>query len=72
MRSAELSMIFSLRQTVDATGRKGADMCSCNKNKDGKAAVFVVRTGDGTTKEVASEQEARAMVRIGGGSYTRK
>jgi hypothetical protein len=53
--------------------RKGVDaMCSCNKNKDGSRAVFVVQTENGQTKTVASEQEARAIVRIAGGSYTKK
>lgn len=53
--------------------RKGVIViCSCNKGKNGQAAVFVVRTGDGQTKEVASEAEARSMVRIAGGSYTKK
>lgn len=47
-------------------------MCGCNKNKDGSVAQFVVTTGKGDTKTVASEQEARAIVRIAGGSYTRK
>lgn len=47
-------------------------MCACNKGKNGQAAVFVVRTGDGQTKEVSSEAEARSMVRISGGSYTKK
>lgn len=62
-------MIFSLRQTVDATGRKGTEVCSCNKGKDGKPAQFTVTTAKGETKTVASEQEARAIVRISGGAY---
>lgn len=53
--------------------RKGVGaVCSCNKNKDGSAAKFVVRTGNGEVREVASEQEARAITRISGGSYTKK
>lgn len=55
--------------------RKGAgvtDMCGCNKNKDGKMTQFVVQTSKGETKTVNSEQEARAIVRISGGSYTKK
>lgn len=53
--------------------RKGVDaMCSCNKNKDGTPTQFVVRTDKGETKTVNSEQEARSIVRIAGGSYTRK
>lgn len=52
--------------------RKGVDaMCSCNKNKDGSAASFTVRTADGKTQIVRSEQEARAITRISGGSYTK-
>lgn len=47
-------------------------MCSCNKNKDGTPTQFVVRTDKGETKTVNSEQEARSIVRIAGGSYTRK
>lgn len=47
-------------------------VCSCNKNKDGSAAQFVVQTSKGEMKTVNSEQEARAIVRIAGGSYTRK
>lgn len=47
-------------------------MCSCNKGKDGKPATFVVRTADGQTKQVRSEQEARAIVRISGGSYAKQ
>lgn len=47
-------------------------MCNCNKNKDGSAAQFVVVSANGETKTVRSEQEARAIVRISGGSYTRK
>ena len=44
-------------------------MCNCNKNKNGTPATFVVRMANGTTKEVASEAEARSLVRINGGSY---
>ena len=44
-------------------------MCSCNKGKDGKPAQFTVTTASGETKTVASEQEARAIVRISGGAY---
>lgn len=52
--------------------RKGVDaMCSCNKNKDGGQATFTVRTADGQTKVVRSEQEARSIVRISGGSYAK-
>lgn len=47
-------------------------MCSCNKGKDGKMVQFVVQTASGETKTVNSEQEARSIVRIAGGSYTRK
>jgi hypothetical protein len=47
-------------------------MCSCNKNKDGSKAQFIVQTAKGETKTVNSEQEARAITRISGGSYTRK
>jgi len=52
--------------------RKGAgatDMCGCNKGKDGKPAQFTVTTAKGETKTVASEQEARAIVRVSGGAY---
>jgi hypothetical protein len=42
-------------------------MC-CNKAK----TQFSVTMDDGTTKVVASEQEARTLVRIKGGSYTPK
>lgn len=50
-----------------------AAVCSCRgKNKDGSPTQFVVRTGAGETKTVNSEQEARAMVRISGGSYSKK
>lgn len=53
--------------------RKGAGaMCNCSKNKDGSAAEFVVRQANGETKTVRSEQEARAIVRISGGSYAKK
>jgi len=47
-------------------------MCSCNKDKSGKPLEFVVQTASGETKTVRSEQEARSIVRIAGGSYTRK
>lgn len=47
-------------------------MCGCNKNKDGSRAEFVVRTSSGEVKTVSSEQEARAITRISGGSYTKK
>jgi hypothetical protein len=47
-------------------------MCSCNKNKNGQPAVFVVQAKNGETLEVKSEQEARALVRMNGGSYARK
>ena len=43
-------------------------MCGCNKAK----TQFSVVMADGTTKVVASEQEARALVRIKGGSYAPK
>lgn len=53
--------------------RKGvAAMCNCSKNKDGSAAQFVVQTAKGETRTVNSEQEARSIVRISGGSYARK
>ena len=41
-------------------------MCACNKKA---GSEFTVRTADGQTKVVKSEQEARSMVRISGGSY---
>lgn len=44
-------------------------MCACNK---GKAEQFVVSMDNGETKTVSSEQEARTLVRIKGGSYTKK
>lgn len=44
-------------------------MCACNK---GKAEQFVVNMDNGQTKTVASEQEARTLVRINGGSYSKK
>ena len=47
-------------------------MCNCNKNKDGSTTQFVVQTASGETKTVNSEQEARSIVRIAGGSYARK
>lgn len=47
-------------------------MCSCNKGKNGQPAQFVVTTASGKTEIVNSEQEARAKVRINGGSYTKK
>lgn len=47
-------------------------MCSCNKNKNGQAAVFVVRTAAGEVKEVRSEAEAKSIVRLSGGSYTKQ
>lgn len=43
-------------------------MCACL----GKAQQFVVTLADGTTKTVKSEQEARTLTRMGGGSYTPK
>jgi hypothetical protein len=46
-------------------------VCSCNK-KSGSSAQFVVLMADKTQKIVASEQEARALVRINGGSYSVK
>lgn len=55
--------------------RKGAgvaDMCSCNKNKNGQTATFVVTTASGEPREVKSEAEARALVRISGGTYKKK
>jgi hypothetical protein len=57
-------MIFCLH-------RKGAGaMCSCNsKNKDGSRATFLVTTAAGEYRTVNSEQEARAIVRISGGTY---
>lgn len=58
-------MIYSQRKGVAA-------VCNCNKNKDGSAAQFVVRAPNGETRIVSSEQEARAITRISGGSYTRK
>lgn len=47
-------------------------MCSCNKGKNGVSSQFTVTMANGTKKDVNSEQEARAEVRINGGSYTRK
>lgn len=47
-------------------------MCACNKNKDGSKVQFVVQTSNGETRTVNSEQEARAITRISGGSYTKK
>jgi len=47
-------------------------MCSCNKGKNGVSSQFTVTKADGTKIDVNSEQEARAQVRINGGSYTRK
>ena len=44
-------------------------ICACNK---GKAEQFVVSMDNGQTKTVSSEQEARTLVRINGGSYTKK
>jgi hypothetical protein len=46
-------------------------MCSCGKSK-GVSSMFTVTSANGEKKDVASEQEARAMVRMNGGSYTRK
>lgn len=61
-------MIYSqLRKGAGAT-----DMCGCNKNKDGSKAQFIVQTENGQTKIVNSEQEARALTRISGGSYAKK
>lgn len=52
--------------------RKDVDaMCSCGKTK-GVSSMFTVKKADGSTQDVASEQEARAIVRMSGGSYTRK
>lgn len=48
-----------------------AAVCSCNKNKDGSPSSFTVRTANGETQVVRSEQEARALVRISGGSYSK-
>jgi hypothetical protein len=47
-------------------------MCNCGKSKAGVSSMFTVTQADGTKKDVASEQEARAIVRMSGGSYTRK
>ena len=47
-------------------------ICSCNKGKNGVSSQFTVTKADGTKIDVNSEQEARAQVRINGGSYTRK
>lgn len=47
-------------------------MCSCNKNKNGQTATFVVTTASGEPREVKSEAEARALVRISGGTYKKK
>lgn len=48
---------------------KGAiDVCGCNKAKG--ITAFKVTKSDGTSVEVKSEQEARSIVRINGGSYT--
>lgn len=40
-------------------------MCSCNK----KTSKFRVTSPDGKTQEVKSEQEARTLARMTGGSY---
>lgn len=45
-------------------------MCSCNKGKNG-ASEFTVRKADGSTQTAKTEQEARTLVKIHGGSYTR-
>lgn len=45
-------------------------VCSCNQGKSGPVE-FTVKLGDGSTKIVKSEQEARTLVRMSGGSYTR-
>lgn len=47
-------------------------MCSCNKGKAGVSSQFTVTMANGEKVDVNSEQEARAQVRINGGSYTRK
>lgn len=48
-------------------------VCNCNKDKSGKMVQFVVSDDSGKQiKIVNSEQEARSIVRIAGGSYTRK
>lgn len=43
-------------------------MCGCK----GAAQTFVVTMNNGQTRETKSEQEARTLVRINGGSYTKK
>jgi hypothetical protein len=40
-------------------------MCSCGK----KVSRFKVTSSEGKTQEVKTEQEARALARINGGSY---
>lgn len=42
--------------------------CGCR----GARSTFEVRLSDGTVKEVTSESEARTLVRISGGSYSKK
>ena len=42
-------------------------MCSCNKSVES----FTVVMDNGQTKTVKSEQEARTLVRINGGSYSK-
>lgn len=50
---------------------KGADvMCGCNSGSK-KSFEFKVMLGDGSSKRVQSEQEARSLVKINGGSYTK-
>lgn len=44
-------------------------MCNCGNKR---AVEFVVMTADGKTKTVQSEQEARTLTRINGGSYQKK
>lgn len=42
-------------------------MCNCNKATE----QFTVVMDNGQTKTVKSEQEARTLVRINGGSYSK-
>jgi hypothetical protein len=43
-------------------------VCGCNKARG--ITAFKVIKADGTSQEVKTEQEARSIVRINGGSYT--
>lgn len=47
-------------------------MCACNKGASAASTSFIVQTSNGEKREVRSEQEARAIVRVSGGSYSKK